>query len=545
MGRMARRHRTRARPRSLRSPATDLGVLTRILGAIEEYVYVGEILPDGGYRLVYQGPCRGQFLGIEDAAHAATVIWADFVHPEDREAFRRMHLDAVTRGSLDGQYRLLGADGITRWVRDRGRIRREAGGRLFLDGSVLDVTAIHVVQDQLLSTVAQVNRVNAELERARAEADRQGRVDPLTGVGNRRVLPELLDRRLAGGDEGIGVLLLDIDRFKAINDRHGHAVGDAVLIQTAERVRRAIRTQDAVARIGGEEFLVLLHGISDAEALRRVGEAVRREVGEDPIEVDGTAIEVSVSVGAALSGREHTARESLLAAADRALYAAKHSGRDRVVLPGDPATTDPVASDTPQLRIARAMALATCARQGVAEQHLFEVAALAAAVAATMAAGPVLIERCRMAGLVHDVGKIAVPDDVLLKPGALDDAEWEQMRNHTVVGEQMVRRMPELTAVGPAVRHHHERVDGTGYPDGLAGDAIPLEARIIAAVDAYSAMTEQRPYRSARASAEAVAELWASAGTHLDEGVVRVLVDLIDHPAGGPDAPVAALAARA
>src|SRR3954452_10240129 len=160
-----------------------------------------------------QGPCRARFLALDPEA-ARSAVWADYVHPDDREVFAAIHDQAVATGSLDGQYRIIGADGVTRWVRDRGRIRREAG-RTFLDGSVLDVTMVHTVQEELLAT-------NAALEAARAEADRLGRIDPLTGVSNRRVLPELLDRRLAGGDQALGVLLLDIDHFKRINDGLGH-----------------------------------------------------------------------------------------------------------------------------------------------------------------------------------------------------------------------------------------------------------------------------------------------------------------------------------
>jgi diguanylate cyclase (GGDEF)-like protein/PAS domain S-box-containing protein len=319
---------------ALPAESEELVHTRRILDAIEEYVYVGEILPDDGYRVLFQGPCRARFLGLDPEA-ARAAVWADYVHPDDREVFAAIHDQAVHTGSLDGQYRIVGADGVTRWVRDRGRIRVE-GGRTFLDGSVLDVTVVHDVQEELMAA-------NAKLEAAHAEADRLGRTDPLTGVHNRRVLPDLLDRRLAGGERGLGVLLLDIDRFKRINDKLGHAAGDTVLVEIADRIRGTIRESDAVARVGGEEFLVLLGGVTTPASLRTLGERIRAAIAAAPVWVDNQPITVTASLGGAVSDDEHGGAGNLLGAADRALYAAKRSGRDRVVLAGDPGADAPGA----------------------------------------------------------------------------------------------------------------------------------------------------------------------------------------------------------
>ncbi|MEP6954871.1 MAG: diguanylate cyclase [Solirubrobacteraceae bacterium] len=486
-------------------------MFNRILGAIDEYVYVGEILPNDGYRLIFQGPCREQFLGLT-VEEARDAVWSDYVHAEDREHFAELHRRAVDDGSLDGQYRLVGADGVTRWVRDRGRIRHEHG-RVFLDGSALDVTAVHEAQEAL--------------ERARAEADRQGRLDPLTGVANRRALPDLLDRRLAGSKPGVGVLLLDIDRFKQINDGHGHAAGDEVLVEVARRISRALRAGDAVARIGGEEFLVMLPGVGAEQALRRVGELVRTVVCAEPVQTARGPLAVTASVGGALSGENLWLRDALIGAADRALYAAKHRGRDQVVLVSDLTAGDVAEASSEELRLAHALALSTWAREGVTEEHAGEVGRLAAAVAEAMAAAPAVVSRCRLAGLLHDVGKAAIPDAILLKPAALDDEEWALMRTHPARGAELVERVAELREAAPAVRHHHERWDGGGYPGGLACEAIPFEARVVAAVDAYSAMTADRPYRPARTPEDAFAELERSAGSHLDPAVVAALLSVL------------------
>src|SRR6476469_8486193 len=407
--------------RTRREDALDVhAMFNRILGAIDEYVYVGEILPDDGYELVFQGPCREQFLGLT-IAEARDAVWPDYVHPDDREHFLELH-------------RLIGADGVPRWVRDRGRIRHEHG-RVFLDGSALDVTAAHEAQEAL--------------ERARAEADRQGRLDPLTGIANRRALPDLLDRRLARTKPGVGVLLLDIDRFKQINDGHGHAAGDEVLVAVAERITRAIRADDAVARIGGEEFLIMLPGVDAEEALRRVGEVVRTAVCAEPVQTGRGPLAVTASVGGALSGENLWLRDALIGAADRALYAAKHRGRDQVVLVSDLTAGDVAEATSEELRLAHALARSTWAREGVAEEHAGEVGRLAAAVAEAMSAAPAVVSRCRLAGLLHDVGKAAIPDAVLLKPAALDDDEWALMRTHPDRGAELVERVAELREAAP------------------------------------------------------------------------------------------------
>ena len=484
----------------------------RVLDAIEEYIYVGELLPDDGYLLLYQGPCRATFLALDTDA-AAEATWAEYVHPDDRELFDAVHRAARETGHLDAQYRLIDANGVTRWVRDRGRVHFESG-RKILHGSVLDVTAVH--------------EANAALESARAEADRLGRLDPLTGVANRRVLPELMDRRLAAGDEALGVLLLDIDRFKQINDAYGHTAGDAVLVEIARRIRATVRRSDAVARIGGEEFLVLLHGMSDGPVLRRVGEAVRLAVAAAPIDIGPSEIDVTVSLGAAISGATRLAREPLLGAADQALYAAKRRGRDRLVLFSELEGAEERKHESHEVELARAMAVAACAREGVSSAHAEEVSRHAAVVAARLGASPAVVARCRIGGLVHDVGKIAIPDSIVLKPGPLSAQEWEVMRRHPALGEEIVRRVPELREVAGAVRHHHERYDGTGYPDRLAGEDIPLEARVLAAVDAYSAMTADGPYRAARSHDDAVRELREAAGSQLDPAVVESLIAALD-----------------
>ena len=487
--------------------------LTRILGAIEEYVYTGEFLPDDSYRVLFAGPCRERFLGmsVEDAR---TAIWADYVHPDWIEVFDVAHRGAHETGRLDVEYQLVGADGEVRWVRDRGRMRVE-DGRRFLDGSVLDVTAIRSTQ--------------LALEAARVEAQRLARIDHLTGAANRRSLAERLAKL---GDGPVGVLTIDVDHFKQINDLYGHAAGDAVLVGLAGRLRASVREDDDVVRMGGEEFLLLLPGVFDQTALLDVAEAIRDDIARTPVQVDGEQISVTVSVGAAIAGaRRANDVEALLGAADRALYAAKRSGRTRVRLASTEVGADPEAeADSDALRLAHAMATVAAAAGGVSSEHLHHVSLLGARVARRLGGTPAQVLRCRLGGLLHDIGKVRVPAALLASAGPLDEQGWELMRAHPAHSEALVTAVGDLRPVARIVRHHHERWDGGGYPDGLAGKAIPLEARIIAAVDAWSAMPANRPYRAALSEADARAELERVAGSQLDPEVVAALLSVLDVP---------------
>jgi putative nucleotidyltransferase with HDIG domain len=216
--------------------------------------------------------------------------------------------------------------------------------------------------------------------------------------------------------------------------------------------------------------------------------------------------------------------DALVEAADRRLYAAKRAGRNRVSLDADAGA----GSGEPEaIGMARALAFAASVRDKAPEAHAAEVSLLASLVASRLGLPQPSVWRCRLGGLLHDVGKVAIPDRILDKPGALDEAEWALMRTHPAIGAEIVARFAPLREAAATVRHHHERYDGGGYPDGLMGAKIPIEARIVAAVDAYSAMTATRPYSDARTPAQAADELRASAGSHLDPDVVTALIDVL------------------
>ncbi len=289
----------------------------------------------------------------------------------------------------------------------------------------------------------------------------------------------------------LGLLSIDIDRFKRINDLHGHAAGDAVLVAVAERLTCAMRAGDRVLRMGGEEFLVLLPGVTDLETLGALAEHVRCAVGGTPMDVGALQLDVTISIGAACAdvGRDI---EALLVTTDRLLYAAKRAGRDRVLV--TPAGADEEGcedEDCLLLRLAHVVALTAAAASGApaSEVDRGAVATLAAGIARELGLPRPEVLRCRLAAVLHDLG----PE----------------------VGSRLVGSIAELATVAPLLRHHHERHDGTGYPDGLPGAAIPLEARIVAAAEV--AATHPEP----------LVALAEAAGGRLDPAVAAAARDVL------------------
>jgi diguanylate cyclase (GGDEF)-like protein len=367
--------------------------------------------------------------------------------------------------------------------------------------------------------------------RGRADAEQRSRVDALTGLFNRRHTMETIEHELARGSSGpgVGVLMFDLDYFKLVNDRHGHIGGDAVLIEVAERLRTGAREWDIVARIGGEEFCVIAPGLDSEDDIAALGERLRLCVAERPVLLpNGAAVPVTISVGAALVAHGNGSAEHAIDFADRALYAAKRHGRNRMHRFSELDTTDRRAEQPECLHLAEALAISGDLREGSLSQHSRQVADLCAATARRLGLSEDDVLRVRLGGWLRDVGKVAVPDAILTKPGRLADDEWTIIRTHPAVGADLLRHFPELASACPGVRHHHERYDGTGYPDQLAGEDIPIDARIIAAADAFSAMTADRPYRTPKPIAEAIAELRRSVGTQLDPAVAAALIDELD-----------------
>jgi diguanylate cyclase (GGDEF)-like protein len=386
-------------------------------------------------------------------------------------------------------------------------------GRVAIAGAPLPGTEAHETLEHLLG-IAELALEKALLyERSREQARR----DSLTGLLGHQAFQDALEGLIADGDR-FSVALIDIDDFKQVNDLHGHLVGDETLRWVARVMRKASRASDKLYRVGGEEFCAVLHDVDGDEALA-IAERLRRRVAAH---ADG--LPVTVSVGLASHPQHGAARDELLAAADTALYASKRTGKNRTTVAGAHLA---LASRGPSDREVRlALLHAKDPESGARSAH---VATLAVEVARGLGLPEERMADLRTAAQLHDIGKVAVPDGVLGKPGPLDEEELRLVRVHPSVGASLLRAWG---IAGPArfVEEHHERVDGTGYPRGLRGEAIALESRIIHAVEAFTAMTAKRPYRGALSVPEAIAELEAGAGTQFDTGVVGALLAVVAAP---------------
>lgn len=362
-----------------------------------------------------------------------------------------------------------------------------------------------------LVACVRLHRSFAEV-RALAGSRRQALTDDLTGLPNRRHL--LADLEDACADPaGHGLLaLFDLDGFKRFNDTFGHTAGDALLRELADALRRAVHPDGVAYRLGGDEFCVLTR--DDAAGRVRVGAAAAA------LSARGPGWTVDASFGVVALRHEATDAAEALGVADRRMYAQK----DR-----RPAAARQQARDV--------LLSALGEQQPDLREHAHDVTALAGAVATALGMGPDEVDDVVRAAELHDVGKLAIPREILDKPGALEAAEWEVMRRHTEIGERLLLAAPALAAIAPLVRSSHERWDGGGYPDGLAGNAIPLGARIVAVCDAFDAIVTDRPYRAGQTVADALAELRASAGTHFDPAVVAAFVTVLDTGARAAQAP--------
>jgi two-component system cell cycle response regulator len=334
----------------------------------------------------------------------------------------------------------------------------------------------------------------AMLRHSRGEA----LTDPLTGVGNRRALTRALERFFAAGDEpGRLLALLDLDGFKAYNDRFGHPAGDALLVRLAGRLRAELGSAGEVFRLGGDEFCVL----ADGESARDSG-WLERTAGV--LSEHGDGFQIGCSYGAVRLPEDAQSVSEALELVDRSMYAHKQDGR---------------ASAGRQAHDALVSAM-TATKHGL-DDHGAAVAELATLTATMLGLPPAEASEVRQAAELHDIGMVAVPEAILAKRGPLSEAEWAFVREHPSVGARIIAAAPALGSVARLVRHSHERWDGNGYPDGLAGEEVPLGARIIAVADAFETMTRAQPYRAAMTVEEATAELRRCAGKQFDEVVVR------------------------
>ena len=370
---------------------------------------------------------------------------------------------------------------------------------------------------------AVVGRVLAEAERRRSLAARGVR-DPMTGLVRAGVFDEGLNRALRHSDrhdEPLSLVLADIDRLGMTNRDAGRAAGDRVIAGVAERIADAARGSDLVARVGGGRFGWVMPGATGAEAARAA------ERARAALRAGAPAANVSFGV-AEWAGELDPS--DLVAAADAALHRAKTAGGDRVVrsdrVPARPGRAPGASIHAQALVALRALARAVDAKDPSTHRHSSRVALIAERLAEEIGWPAEDLRRIADAALLHDVGKLLVADEILAKPGALDDEEFAEVMRHPAAGAEIAAEVldDDQTAW---IRHHHERWDGTGYPDRLTGPAIPAGARLLAVADAWDVMTQARHYREPLSTEAALEELRVHAGTQFDPGLAAALADLI------------------
>lgn len=388
------------------------------------------------------------------------------------------------------------------------------------------------------------SQISMPIENARlyAKTERMARVDSLTGLLNRRSLDEILSSEIGRHSRYGGIfslIILDLDSLKSLNDNFGHLAGDELLRQIGAIMSNAIRESDRAFRYGGDEFAILLPQTT-IEAALKVAERIRQqtyamiEIGSKPI---------SISLGLASWPVDGVLANDILAAADKALYQAKRSGGNRShcsVIKFGPgaegaALKSAEAQDANALSAIFAMAANVDARDRYTHNHSKRVHEFSIAIGNGLDMKPLELNLLGTCALLHDIGKIGISDEILNKPEPLAEEEWKIIKSHPLLGASIISHSSQLGPCVEVILHHHEKYDGTGYPDALKGEAIPLESRILAIADAFAAMTSTRVYSKELTYELAIEEIKACAGVHFDPILVKIFTEVVPQTIASSD----------
>jgi len=505
--------------------------------------------PDGTILYSDVPELRGQNFGLEDDLRDAFAgrPFAE-VSPGDEGEERDVH--ALAADNVVGEYLPVKTGSSVAAVFE---IYRDAAPILAAgDASRRDTIMITLAAAAMLAVLlylifrATQRRLTSQTARL-VDAERR---DSLTGLLNHGSivgeLATLLEaRRSTLG--AVGLAVVDIDNFRLVNEAHGHEAGDAVLRSVGRILSRELSFESFLGRYGPDEFLILAPP-SCAHDLEAAIGRLRTALVSLSLQFRGSErLPVTVSAGICFAPVHGEAATELLSVATVALREAKASGGDGVRI-----ATDGDATRTPEqssFDVLEGLVIAVDTKDRYTKRHSDDVARYALFIADRLALPGDLRQTIGLSGLLHDVGKIGIPDAILRKPAALTADEYAIVKQHVALGDLIVRDLPDLGTVRAGIRHHHERWDGTGYLDGLAGDDIPLIARILAVADAFSAMTTSRPYRKALSVEEAIRRLEDAAGSQLDPALVVAFVEGLstvpNAPLPGVIAPILSIWQRA
>ena len=413
-------------------------------------------------------------------------------------------------------------------IKSQGRLI----GILALGRKQSDTLYLHEDLELVMSMASQAGTIieNAQLY---SQAVIRANTDGLTGLYNHRHFHERLEQEIARGSRfgtTFSLIMLDIDLFKAYNDIHGHLAGDEILRRVGMYIKTSIRTLDTAFRYGGEEFAIILPEARLGDAYK-VAERIRKTIRT---KTSSRATPITASLGIANWPIDGVMKEEIISCSDAALYRAKQTGRNRTCLSSDvmkpetPLVGVELEARSRALSIIYALAATIDAKDHYTYGHSKKVSDYAVALAETLSLSQDKIDEIRAAGLLHDIGKVGIPDSTLNKKGALTNEEWELVKAHPKLGVEILRHVIDLVNCLPVILHHHERYDGSGYPSGLKGNNIPLEARILAIADAFDAITSPRPYHEELSSQQALDELKRYAGTQFDPELVDAFCKIIE-----------------
>ncbi len=413
-------------------------------------------------------------------------LW-DAVHPEDQDRVMRS-LEKKSQEEVEVVYRIVRPDGSIRWIKERSfPIYDDSGKAHRIVGIAADITDLKLGEEKLRYL---------------------GLHDSLTGLYNRIYFEEEMSRIEKTRYETVGILSCDVDGLKLVNDTLGHDQGDRLLAAAARVIRESFREGDWVARIGGDEFSVVLPNTTEPaveNACQRIQEVVATYNATNP------ELPLSISVGFAVKNGSHRTLKDVFKEADNNMYRKKLYRTQSV-----------------RSTIVNTLINTLKARDLTTEQHMMRLEKLLVGLAALIGLPESTTSDLSLLAKFHDIGKVGISDSILLKEGPLTSEEWTEMKRHSEIGYHIALSAPDLVPISDWILKHHEWWDGQGYPLGIKGEEIPVECRLLAIADAYEALTSVRPYRRTFSHREAVAELWRHAGTQFDPQLLEKFVQMLE-----------------
>ncbi|HPS80434.1 MAG TPA: diguanylate cyclase [Candidatus Limiplasma sp.] len=424
--------------------------------------------------------------------------------------YSRDRLLQMTVMDITAQESLPGARASFETLKTSGRMNAELK-YLHQNGSVRwwSISAVRVAEDRYLGFSGDTT----EKKVAEANLLYLSYHDYLTDLYNRRFFEDELKRVDTSSQLPLSVLIGDINGVKLVNDAFGHAEGDRLIVECARMIGSCCRSTDTVARTGGDEFCILMPKTDAASAMAILNQ-IQSTLSAFDASIAKNRFTHSVSMGYATKATADQEMTQVLKTAEEYMYQRKlleHQSSHSAIISSIKATMLEKSHET--------------------EEHAERLVDLAKAVANALGLSQIDQGRLELLATLHDIGKVGISDHILTKPGKLDEAEWEEMKRHPEIGYRIAASSPDLIPVAESILCHHERWDGTGYPQGLSGERIPLLSRIIAVVDAYDAMTQDRAYRKAMTHPDAIAEITRNAGTQFDPHIVEIFIAEVNHQA--------------